>query len=294
MPTRVFLDIAHGTEPLGRVIFELFTNEAPKASENFRALCTGEKSTDAAALYYKGCIFHRILADFMVQAGDFTHRNGQGGMSIYGSKFEDENLDQPIDTSGLLCMANKGPNTNGSQFFVTLRPCPHLNGKHTVFGRVVRGYEEVVVKMANVPVDEKARPLTPVTVTNSGELELRKVAKPATSPSPASEDAEPPRLRRKSKRSASEESERRHRKRAKKEKRRKAAASAELPEMRNETEEEYDARLEREEIERLAEQKKQELQRIKERYEREAETNTGGVKYRGRGRMLFVDPESRR
>lgn len=106
---------------------------------------------------------------------DFTKRNGTGGESIYGaSPFADEDLSRPLDAPGLLCMANKGPNTNSSQFFVTLRECPHLNGKHVVFGKVIRGYDEVVAKLGAVPVDEKSRPLSTVLISNCGELELRK------------------------------------------------------------------------------------------------------------------------
>ncbi|KAJ7052547.1 cyclophilin-like domain-containing protein [Mycena amicta] len=295
---RVFLDWSIGNEPLGRVIFELFADEAPQTSENFRALCTGERglSSTGVPLYYKNSISHRVIRDFMIQAGDFTKRNGQGGESIYGRSFEDENLDRPVDAPGLLCMANKGPNTNGSQFFITLRECPHLNGKHTVFGRVVRGYEDVVQKLGEVEVDEKSRPLTTVSITNSGELELRQAAKPARPASPSSEEEEEAssRRRRKSKRSASAESERRHRKKSKKEKRRKEPIPEPPVGSRQETEEEYDARLEREENERIEAQKKKELQRLKERYEREAETNNGGVRYKGRGRMMYLDPETRR
>jgi peptidyl-prolyl isomerase G (cyclophilin G) len=175
----------------------LFSDEVPKTCENFRALCTGEKglSTTGIPLYYKNSISHRIIKDFMIQAGgwfaryflssscspiqDFTKRNGQGGESIYGaSPFADEDLNRPVDAEGLLCMANKGPNTNGSQFFITLRECPHLNGKHVVFGKVIRGYDEVVNKLAQVPVDEKSRPLSTVLISNCGELELRKGTSP--------------------------------------------------------------------------------------------------------------------
>lgn len=122
-----------------------------------------------------------------------------GGESIYGSPFPDEDLTRPLDAEGyvnvsisisyilidllsccsLLCMANRGPNTNGSQFFITLRECPHLNGKHVVFGRVIRGYDDVVEKMINVPVDEKDRPLKPITIAGCGELVMKAKPEPA-------------------------------------------------------------------------------------------------------------------
>jgi len=227
----------------------------------------------------------------MIQAGDFTKRNGQGGESIYGpSPFEDENLERPVDAAGLLCMANKGPNTNGSQFFVTLRECPHLNGKHTVFGRVIRGYDEVVAKLGEVPVDEKSRPLSTVEISNCGELELRKPAKPARAASPAS-DGEP-RRRRRAKRSESEDSDRSgpRRKKSKKKKDEETVPVPAAPPQ--ETEEEYDARLEREELERIEAQKKEDLQRLKGRYEQEVQNKNGGVRLKGRGRMMYVDPET--
>ncbi|KAG6333329.1 hypothetical protein ID866_5762 [Astraeus odoratus] len=183
---RVFFDFAIGTEHAGRVIFELFAEYAPKTTENFRALCTGEKGLSAISqrpLYYKNSIIHRSISDFMIQGGDFTKRNGTGGESIYGGTFPDEDLSRPLDAEGLLCMANRGPDTNGSQFFITLRECPHLNGnvkgKHVVFGRVIKGYEEVVKKLAEVPADEKDRPRVPIVIVNCGELELRRTARPS-------------------------------------------------------------------------------------------------------------------
>jgi peptidyl-prolyl isomerase G (cyclophilin G) len=104
-------------------------------------LSTGSKGVNELGipLFYKGCPIHRVIAGFMVQGGDYTLRNGKGGESIYGPTFEDEDLRREVDEEGLLVMANKGKNTNSSQFFVTLRPCPHLNGKHVVFGKVVKG-----------------------------------------------------------------------------------------------------------------------------------------------------------
>ncbi|KIK28894.1 hypothetical protein PISMIDRAFT_90559 [Pisolithus microcarpus 441] len=177
---RVFFDFAIGTESVGRVIFELFSDAVPKTAENFRALCTGEKGLSAVSqcpLYYKNSIIHRSISDFMIQGGDFTKRNGTGGESIYGGNFPDEDLSRPLDSEGLLCMANRGPDTNGSQFFITLRECPHLDGnfqgKHVVFGRVLKGYEDIVKKLAEVPVDEKYRPKLPIVIVKCGELELR-------------------------------------------------------------------------------------------------------------------------
>ena len=122
----------------GRVIFELFKNKTPKTAENFRCLCTGEKGAD---LHFKNNIFHRIIDGFMMQGGDITMQNGTGGKSIYGMNFPDEKIWIPHTHGGLLSMANAGPDTNGSQFFITYRKTPHLNNKHTVFGRVISGIE---------------------------------------------------------------------------------------------------------------------------------------------------------
>lgn len=143
-------------------------------THSFRALCTGSAgvNTTGQPLWYKGSPIHRIIAGFMVQGGDFTLRNGKGGESIYGGTFEDEDLKREIDAEGLLVMANKGKNTNGSQWFVSLRPCPHLNGKHVVFGRVVKGMD-CIVGLSKLPVDEKDRPTQLVTISHCGELERK-------------------------------------------------------------------------------------------------------------------------
>lgn len=298
---RTFFDFSVNNDLLGRVIFELFNDTVPITCENFRALCTGEKglSSSGNPLYYKNSIIHRSIHNFMIQGGDFTKRSGAGGESIYGSTFVDEDLSRPLDTEGLLCMANKGPNTNGSQFFITLRQCPHLNGKHVVFGKVIKGYE-VIKQVAEVLVDEKDRPLTPVVISNCGELELRKPpakrAQTLMSNSQERGTADRRQSRRSRSRSGSPDSDmERSRRKKPKRKRTSEDEKGENEKQINkvpveETEEEYDARLEREENERIEAERKTELERIKRKYDSDIQ-NSNGIRFKGRGRMKFVDPE---
>mmetsp|Transcript_3009 Transcript_3009/g.4046 ORF Transcript_3009/g.4046 Transcript_3009/m.4046 type:complete len:276 (-) Transcript_3009:247-1074(-) len=167
---KVYFDISIGDESSGRVTFGLYGNTVPRTTENFRALCTGEKGvgTKGKPLHFKGSKFHRIIPKFMCQGGDFTEGNGTGGESIYGDKFEDENFAIRHTKPGLLSMANSGPATNGSQFFITTKETPHLDKRHVVFGEVLEGYD-IVKKMEAVGSDS-GTPSAEVTITDCGVL----------------------------------------------------------------------------------------------------------------------------
>jgi cyclophilin family peptidyl-prolyl cis-trans isomerase len=163
---RVFLDISIENVEIGRIMIELFSSVVPKTAQNFLSLCVGTNGK-----HYKNSDFHRIIKDFMIQGGDFTNNDGTGGCSIYENTFfEDENFQLKHDQAMLLSMANRGPGTNGSQFFITSQATPHLDGKHVVFGRVVKG-QDIFRTMENVRCDENDKPLKRVWISHCGELE---------------------------------------------------------------------------------------------------------------------------
>ena len=142
---KVYFDITVDGVDVGRIVFGMFGSTVPKTAKNFSTLATGSagKGNSGKPLHFKGSKFHRIIPGFMAQGGDFTAGNGTGGESIYGSKFNDENFEIKHTKPYLLSMANSGPNTNGSQFFITFKETPWLNGRHVVFGEVVEGMDIV-------------------------------------------------------------------------------------------------------------------------------------------------------
>eukprot|EP00993_Chasmostoma_nieuportense_P004526 NODE_5191_length_686_cov_29.064401_g5028_i0.p1 GENE.NODE_5191_length_686_cov_29.064401_g5028_i0~~NODE_5191_length_686_cov_29.064401_g5028_i0.p1 ORF type:complete len:199 (+),score=33.02 NODE_5191_length_686_cov_29.064401_g5028_i0:54-599(+) len=169
----VFFDMTVGGSSAGRIEFELFADVVPKTAENFRALCTGEKGVGKAGkpLHYKGSKFHRVIPGFMCQGGDFTTGDGRGGESIYGSKFADESFAGKAGKHfgmGTLSMANAGPNTNGSQFFICTADTPHLDGKHVVFGQVIKGVE--VVAQIEKAGSRSGATSAPVCIADCGQL----------------------------------------------------------------------------------------------------------------------------
>lgn len=145
---------------------EMFSKKVPKTADNFLKICNGDND---ANLTYKGNFFHRIIDNFMAQGGDITAQNGTGGKSIYGHKFPDEQVWYPHTHKGVMSMANSGPDTNGSQFFLNFAATPHLDGKHTVFGRVIDNYDFMHAVMLN-PTGAQDKPLKQVTIVDCGEL----------------------------------------------------------------------------------------------------------------------------
>ena len=150
----------------GKLKFELFDDDVPKTCANFRYLCA-KGLDDKKEPCYKNSIFHRVIKDFMIQGGDFTNFDGTGGMSMYGNKFNDENFNLKHNQPGLLSMANSGPNTNGSQFFITLKETPHLDDKHVVFGILLEGFD-ILKKIENLETNEEDKPIQEVKIINCG------------------------------------------------------------------------------------------------------------------------------
>merc|ERR1712050_469497 len=215
---RVFMDFQHKKINLGRIVIELFSDIVPITCKNFIALCTGEnglaKSTNIP-LCYRHSVVHRIIPGFVVQGGDFTLGNGRGGDSIYpGGQFDDEKLGiLKHEKSMYVSMANSGPNSNGSQFFITLAPTPHLDGKHQIFGRVIKG-EEVVLGFQQIELSGE-KPVDDLVIVNCGQMVRKQDVKKGSSDSDSSDSEDEKKKKKKKKK------DKKKKKKSKKEKKKK-------------------------------------------------------------------------
>ena len=168
----VYFDMTIGGLVAGRIEMTLRADVVPKTAENFRCLCTGERGVDVRTnklLWFRGCSFHRVIPGFMCQGGDITRGNGTGGLSIYGPQFDDENFRLKHAGAGTLSMANAGPGTNSSQFFVCTGPTSFLDGKHVVFGKILAGMD--VVSKIEAQGSQSGTPSQKVVIEASGELD---------------------------------------------------------------------------------------------------------------------------
>jgi cyclophilin family peptidyl-prolyl cis-trans isomerase len=163
-----YFEIAIDGKKRGRVVFELFDKELPITCKNFRQLCAVNiLDPDNKIPSYQGSIFHRVIKDFMIQGGDFTNFDGTGGISIYGESFADESFEFEHNQMGILSMANRGPNTNGSQFFILLDKAPHLDNKHVVFGIILMGFD-IIKEIEAIECDPNDKPLVKCEIVESG------------------------------------------------------------------------------------------------------------------------------
>jgi len=164
------LEFSVGGKAIGRIVIKLFWNVVPRTAENFRALCTGEKGVGMLGrpLHYKGSSIHRVVPALLLHGGDFTRNNGKGGESIYGDIFEDENFKKKHGKPGMISMWNTGPNTNGSQFIINTLAAPQLDGKHVVFGQVIKGMK-VIKQIEGTPTEPDDTPKRLIKIIDCGE-----------------------------------------------------------------------------------------------------------------------------
>jgi len=178
---KVFLTLQIGSRDPKTLVFELIKTKVPKTVENFRVFCTGEKVNPYQPYYYKDSYFHKLIGKFMIQGGDVERKEGTGGYSIYGKTFEDENFLLPHSQAGILSMANQGPNTNGSQFFITFKRAVWCNGKNVAFGRLIKGFDFLMGELKAVETaTEFCIPKLPIRILDCGEYkeEIKEIELP--------------------------------------------------------------------------------------------------------------------